>query len=458
MNLQLHVLTRIIAAAAVCLLAVGFYSLRQSNKTAEQGAQQIAELLDRQLELQLQLKQAGIGRSAPFPDFEIWKQSGARPGICVAFTSALGSGGRSLCTGIKPGAATWPRAFEHLYRRLFDAGAAAVRSIDCNGRNYGSLSVSPSVDMEIADAWDTARNLLQLSGMTVASVCLLAYLSIRRALRPAQTIVAGIHALEEGRLDTRLPAFELNEWRRIGAAINQLAAGRQQMLAERQTLIVKLMQLQEEERRTLARELHDEFGQCLAAINAVVLSIKQTAYAECPVVLDDAERLGRITEHLLVGVRGMLGRLRPAEFDALGLASSLDALVVDWAAHGRGKTKYRLRIDGDCAALPEAQAITLFRVAQECLTNVAKHAAATRVELTLRVGAGGANLTVADDGVATSLPRAGAHGIGLLGIRERAAAHGGRFDLALAEPHGLIVEVSLPFLGAEAERRTNEFP
>jgi signal transduction histidine kinase len=453
MNLQLHLLSRIAAVVLLCLLATASYALYQSHRQAEQSTRQIAESLAKQLESQLLLINAGIGLNNSFPDFEFWKQSGAQPGICITYTAANGPMSRSLCNGAKPSNADWPEGFENIYRRIFSPGWQAVQSVTLNGRPYGSLTVLPSAELEIADAWNKTLSLMGLSSVTVSAVCLLVYLSISRALRPARTIVAGLEDLESGHLDFRLPAFELDEWQRIALAINQLAASQQQLLEERQKLAVKLIDLQEQERRYLARELHDEFGQCLAAINAVAVSIKQTAAQQCPELVGEVEHIGRITGHMLEGMRDLLGRLRPAEFDELGLAASLNSLVAGWNGRSGGKTRYRLNIAGDCASLPEAQAVALFRIAQECLTNIAKHAAASGVGISLAIDEAEAVLNIKDDGLAKQLPFADAAGIGLLGIRERVNALNGQLRLAIAQPHGLIVEARLP-LAAMNQART----
>jgi two-component system sensor histidine kinase UhpB len=91
------------------------------------------------------------------------------------------------------------------------------------------------------------------------------------------------------------------------------------LLAERQKLTVKLINLQEEERRYLARELHDEFGQCLAAINAVAAAIAQTAEQQCPALVCEAEHISRITLHMLDNVRVLLGVCDPPNWMNLGL-------------------------------------------------------------------------------------------------------------------------------------------
>lgn len=412
----------------------------------------MAESLGKQLESQLLLIDAGIGQANPFPDFEFWKQTGSQPGTCLAYVPTNQSQPRSLCTGNKPFEADWPAGFEKVYRRIFNPGSQAVRTIALKDRVYGSLTVAPSAELEIADAWNKTIDLMALSSVTVSAVCLLVYLSIRRALRPAQTIVTGLADMESGRLDFRLPSFELTEWQLIASAINQLAASQQQLLEERQKLAVKLIDLQEQERVYLARELHDEFGQCLSAINAIASSIKQTAAQQCPNLMAEADHISRITAHMLEGVRGLLGRLRSAEFDELGLAASLNSLVAGWHGRSGGKTRYHLNIAGDCSLLEEAQALALFRITQECLTNIAKHAAAPGVSISLTVDDSETVLTVNDDGVATQLPFTNSAGIGLLGIRERVTALHGQLRLAIADPHGLIVEARLP-LNAITETR-----
>ena len=444
MNLQRQLLTRIALVALACLLVIAAFVLYQSHCVSKQTTGLLAESLGKQLESQLLLINAGLGQNNAFPDFEHWKQYGNQPGICVSYTPADSSLPLSLCNGSKLSQAKWPTLFETRYRQIFNPGLPTVRPIALNGRVYGSLTITPSAELEIAEAWDKMVSLMTLSSVTVFAVCLLVYWSISRVLKPAKTIVAGVKEMESGRIDCRLPAFELNEWQRIAAAINQLANSQQQLLNERQKLVLKLINIQEDERRYLVRELHDEFGQCLAAINAVAASIKQTALQHCPALVAETDHISRITTHMLENVHGLLGRLRPAEFEELGLAVSLNTLVAGWNARSGDKTRFQLDISGDCSSLAEVPAMTLFRITQECLTNIAKHATASNVSISLIVSLESAILTVTDNGVAKTLPFSDATGIGLFGIRERVTALQGRLQLAIANPHGLIVKVCLP--------------
>ncbi|MDP1771580.1 MAG: histidine kinase, partial [Methylobacter sp.] len=268
-------------------------------------------------------------------------------------------------------------------------------------------------------------------------------------LHPAQVIVAGLEKMEKGELSFRLPTFELDEWQRTGKAINQLAASLEQLLSERKKLALKLMNIQEEERRYLARELHDEFGQCLAAINAVAASISQTAAYECPELVPEGKNISRIVHHMMESLRGLLLRLRPSDIDELGLTASLKSLVAGWNASSGGKTHYNLAVHGDLDRLPEPIPVTIFRIVQECLTNVSKHSAATNAKVTLRTVSENSSITtieliIEDDGKANKLPFEDNPGIGLLGIRERVAALGGRLTLKTGNPSGLAVHVWLP--------------
>ncbi|PPD46711.1 MAG: sensor histidine kinase [Methylobacter sp.] len=443
MNLLRHLLLRIVAVALLCLLATTAYVLVSSNQAARQATWRVTESLGKQLSFQQLQMRSGFGHALPFPDFTLWKQTRSVAGICVHFAATGSQKTYDLCNGAELPGTPVPSSFEALYRWFFNPGLALHQTITFKGLEYGVLTVTPSAEMEITQAWENIRRLLGLSVTTVFAVCCLVYLSIRRALRPAQTLVKGLGNLGQGQLSYRLPKFELIEWQRIAEAVNQLAASQQQLLSDRQRLAIQLLETQEEERRYLARELHDEFGQCLAAINAVTASIAQTAEERCPELLAETGQISQITQHLLIGVRGLLARLRPAELDGLGLKASLESLVSAWNARGGG-TRYRLVISGDCAALPEALALTVFRIIQECLTNIAKHAAASHAEVKLAISPGAVELDIADDGIATRLPFPPHTGIGLLGIRERATALTGRLALSLVQPHGLRVEVWLP--------------
>ncbi len=435
---------QIVLAAIFCLMATATYVLYQANQQVKNESWMTAESLGKQLEIQLLRIDANIEQSSHFPDFDLWKQTHMQAGICIRYISIDKENTYGLCQGENLSRIRCPKLFQKIYRRVFNPGFEVSRSISFKGREYGSIIVAPNVETELARAWDSIVGLLGLSASTVVAVCLLVSITIYRALRPAQVIVSGLENMQNGDLIIRLPTFKLIEWQRIGAAINAFSATQNQLLTDRKKLVLKLMTLQEEERRYLARELHDELGQCLAAINAVAASIAQTAKQECPQLVPEVENITRINRHIMETVRTLLVRLRPAEIDGLGLEGCLKAMVMEWNRQSSGKTHYQLNIKGDCYNLMESLPITLFRIIQEGLTNIAKHSTATEVSVTLEISEQIVVLTIADNGNTESLPFAENQGIGILGIRERVIGLGGQLKLEIGQPNGLIVRVELP--------------
>lgn len=446
MNLKLHLIFGTVMVAATCLAAAGGYVLHASNRASRHAGDVLVEALSKQLEFQLQQSAAGFSGSQRFPDFELWKQTHTEAGVCVSFVAEPNGDTRSLCTGTPGLLSRWPAQFETWYRAAFSPGQASSRTIRFKGRAYGVLNVTVNPEREIARAWDDVTAMAGVSATTVAAVCLLVYGLIGRALRPAGCIEAGLARLANGELNYRLPSFSLNEWQRTATAINRLAAGQQQLLQERQQLAIKLIHLQEDERRFLLRELHDEFGQCLTALNALAVSVAQTAEQDYPQLATETDMIRRIGEKMLEDLRTLLRWLKPAELDELGLAAGLHALVTGWQGRSGEAVHYRLTLSGAVAELPAPVALALFRIVQESLTNVAKHANAREVSVQLDVSVGVATLAVTDDGCAERLPFAVGQGIGLAGMRERVAALGGRFSLSIVVPHGLCIAVRLPLI------------
>ncbi|MGR8932636.1 MAG: hypothetical protein ACU836_18610 [Gammaproteobacteria bacterium] len=216
MTLQRHLSSRIAMVVVLCLLFTACYVLHQSHLRSELAGKQMAESLVKQLVSQLPLRKAGIGQANPFPDFDTWKLTESRPGVCIAYADSDGSRFRQLCIGTKPSEREWPALIESVYRWLFHPGQQMARAVELNGRIYGAVTITPNIESEIGEAWTQ---------------------SVNRALKPAHIIVHGLEQLEAGRLAYRLPAFKLKEWQSISIAVNQMAASQQQLLEQRQRLV-----------------------------------------------------------------------------------------------------------------------------------------------------------------------------------------------------------------------------
>lgn len=202
----------------------------------------------------------------------------------------------------------------------------------------------------------------------------------------------------------------------------------------------------EEERRRIAREIHDELGQEIAALRFALARLEKDLGPEAGRLGGHLAEMREIAGRTMGSVRRIAAALRPAVLDALGLADALGWLAGEFRRVSGIDT--RLKIDREGAQVPPGLAIDLFRIAQEALNNVGRHAGAGRVRIALRVKGGVAELRVEDDGRGFP-PDAGDRpggGLGLAGMRERLRPHGG--TLAIERPAGggsrLRVRVALP--------------
>jgi two-component system sensor histidine kinase UhpB len=217
----------------------------------------------------------------------------------------------------------------------------------------------------------------------------------------------------------------------------------------------RLMHAQEDERRRIARELHDEIGQGLTALR---MSLQAAGRAH-PVRMPHLEDGVRIAEHTLQQVRDLSLDLRPSLLDDLGLVPALR-----WYLDRQGqRTGLVIEFDADPTEerLSPDLEVACFRLVQEALTNVARHSHASRVQVGLRRHDGELMLTVQDDGVGfdvlTTLEDA-VHGqsIGLLGMQERAQLAGGRMEIDSAEGQGTLIAACFPLTTSSAAKRQEE--
>jgi two-component system sensor histidine kinase UhpB len=208
------------------------------------------------------------------------------------------------------------------------------------------------------------------------------------------------------------------------------------------------VRIQEEERRVLARELHDELGQYLNAVKIDAVCLRDGDGVSLHQVHAGAVAIISMTDHLQVVVRDMVRRLRPAGLDELGLPAALENCIEGWRRR-MPSVEFTMVVGDDIGKLDEVTNITLYRLVQEGLTNVAKHARATRVEIVMqqrgatRAGAPEVVLTVQDNGIGTRAAATDA-GLGIVGMRERVEALAGRFDLTSVHGGGFGFTAWLP--------------
>jgi signal transduction histidine kinase len=234
----------------------------------------------------------------------------------------------------------------------------------------------------------------------------------------------------------------------IGQAVTDLGDRLAQAMEERAALTARVLEIRNDERRALARELHDEFGQNLSAILAFANTI-EVASARDPdrsAVTQDARMISQATHRIMACLRGTLNRLRHPPAEELGLEASLVNLVESWRSQNVARPSIQLDFQGDLAGVPGIVAATAYRIAQECLTNSLRHSAAREILLRIERRAGAENallIRVEDDGGGDTTIAMPSEGVGLTGIRERVAALGGSVSIA-RETRGVSVAATIP--------------
>lgn len=307
------------------------------------------------------------------------------------------------------------------------------------GFTVGEFVVTPNLDSEALAVWQQMRTVLGMA-LGILVLNLLIYLPVRRALQPTEQILSALERMEAGDLSVRMPRPGLIELQRIAAGFDHLTERLQKTMSEQRRLAQRLLAVREEERRFLARELHDEFGQCLTSIGAEAAFIG--ARASQPELLPATRSIAAVTAHMMEALQGILGQLRPAGLEEFGLQFGLEQLVGGWQRRLPG-CRFALAIDGEIDDLPDNLTVSLYRIVQESLTNALRHGAPRNVGVRLCRTASRCTLSVEDDGEGCEQNTAGS-GLGVLGMNERVAALGGNFAITPLAPQGMRVAAEFP--------------
>jgi two-component system sensor histidine kinase UhpB len=266
-----------------------------------------------------------------------------------------------------------------------------------------------------------------LLALTILLVLLVNMLMLRRRFSPLERLIAEIEAIDPavgGDLAVSLEREQASE------EVGRLAAAFRRMLVriedERRRSGQLVLRAQEEERRRLARDLHDEVNQ---ALTAILLRLEALSQAAPPELVGELGELKRLVNQAMSELLQLARQLRPTALDDHGLLPAMASQVRRFEA----QTGIKADLDAtgpDNAKLAPDEEIAVFRIAQEALANVARHADASEVSVALRTGEDGVELTVRDDGrgFEPSLPN-GDRGLGLGGMAERARLVGGELTI-----------------------------
>ena len=317
------------------------------------------------------------------------------------------------------------------------------------------LWISPDPDSEFREKLSTSVQVLIML-VLFCGICLgLTWFAVDHALSPVKELNAGLVRLAAGQERAQLPGFALREFAAIAQVVDQLADSLSRARESQRRLTRQLMEVQDKERRELAAELHDEFGQSLTAISATAAYIEHHAHhAEAATLTDCAREIGTESRRISGHVRQMLTQLRPYGLEDSGMREALRELVAAWQARLPD-----LQIKAHIGPLPAVSAevgLALYRCLQEALTNCVRHSGAQHIEVTVgvlaqehstaprdepvrRIG-----LTVSDNGTGQAQVLQRQPGGGLLGLRERLAMVGGQLQISDRPGGGVVLSATLP--------------
>jgi len=333
-----------------------------------------------------------------------------------------------------------PIWFEKLMSKVSSSLKATHRRIVVNNRVLGELVITPDPTYEIAEIWHDTLGLLSLGALFFLVANGLVYWAVYKALRPLNKIHNALTQLEHGNLGARLPMFSLPELSSISNKFNAMAQTLENSILNNHRLTHQIICLQEDERKNIARDLHDEIGQHLTAIHidaSAILKAKSITSVRA-----SAAAIGAVARQMMDIVHDMLQRLRPAMLDELGLQASLHELIDNWRQRNRS-INLSFSISSQLINLDETIAIAAYRIIQECLTNITKHANARMVTIKIETMAEQVKICVKDDGQGFDLHQI-SQGFGLAGMRERVDGLGGSFQLTTKPNDGVLIEISLP--------------
>jgi two-component system sensor histidine kinase UhpB len=343
----------------------------------------------------------------------------------IQFRSVDAGPGPSRKNGLR-GLHSVPQWFVDLIA-MPDTEAAFPVVID--GRHVGDLVFLPDMSADLFEKWIGFLALTTLIAVLMGLTGVIAYLFAGSALRPLQNLGAGLTRMQRGDYVTPIPVAGPPEIRQGCEEANALAATLAQLSRDNRDLLHRLVSLQDDERRDLARELHDELGPLLFGIRAGTIALIE---ASPPVgsLGHAAQEVMRSVEALQQTNRRILDRLRPLYIEELGLESSVQTLLSNFRKQAP-QIALTATLDPDLSAIDGPLAQTVYRVIQEALTNVLRHAGAGKADVQVVIAGNVITIEIADDG--GGFPADNVFGRGLTGMHERVRALTGSLSLLRAD-------------------------
>lgn len=304
----------------------------------------------------------------------------------------------------------------------------------------GRFALETNSANEIGEVWEDTQKTLAILSILTLFISGAVYWILGSALRPLEQLAAAFAHVGQSSEPQYVPESGPDEFLRVYRGFNRMVDRQIKSEATNRNLNQQLLNVQEEERADIARDLHDDIGPFLFNVDVETASIlklhEEKSYETLPARI---KSIREAVSHMQTHVRGILSRLRPAALLDLGLRDGLEHLVDTWSNR---HPQIDIALDFDMPPLAEAQEATIFRIVQEALSNAVRHGRPGRIDIALSQANGDIVLAIVDDGAGLAEPDKG--GFGIRGMRERVAVHDGSFEIA-DNPAGRGVAVSARF-------------
>lgn len=324
-----------------------------------------------------------------------------------------------------------------LGRLLFAEARHSAQVLDLKDGRRVMIAVDPRD--EIDEVWDSLQQVLFLCGLALLVSLLTIRWAVRRGMRLLDELLRALQQVSGGQLHVRLRAQGMPEARQLATHFNRMTGALEQARADNTQLTQTLLAVQEQERTHLAQTLHDDLGQYLAGIRAQACLLRLVA--DQPETVERTVReLEHNCEHLQQGFRALVHDLYPVVLQHLPLSEAFAMLVEQW--QGRQGIDCRLQVSAQLPALSGPNKTHLYRLLQEALTNIARHAEASQVRIRLQHCGGHLRLLIRDNGRGARQPQR--PGVGLYSMFERARSLGGNLRIISHPGAGWALALSMP--------------
>ena len=452
MNLKLR-LNLIITTLLLLIIAMGAVStIHNARQNVQAEIASTAVLAIHMLDVEMLLYSSGPmwNRSRNSPDSSIFhlKKLHKVRHLKIEFIDPLGRLIDSNHHEAYQKQSQTPKWFVTLMDSVTDHMLPTRRKVFKAGQMIGELVVTPDPLNEIDEVWDDTQSMLILLAFFLVLANILIYLAVNQALKPIGNILSALTELELGNLSSRLPKFTLPELASISDKFNVMAETLEQSTASNHHLTQQIIHLQEDQRKNLARDLHDEIGQHLTAIHidaSAILNAKSLKSAN-----ESAQAIDDVTRQMMDIVHTMLHQLRPSGLDELGLKPALEELVSAWS-HRQKAIKIDFNVTGDFSTVNDIVLLTIYRVIQECLTNISRYAKANSIVIKVVKENEFIHLAVSDNGVGFSDSHKPS-GFGLAGMHERVDSLGGEVVIKTESDKGVSITATIPIKLVKEEK------